>query len=103
MTDTKLDLKNAGSIRLMELDTSTLFLPYGRPITEYLQGVGGNQNGSRARLRQGATTFPPPIRWKTSAPPPLPPTEFADLHRKGWTKSPPPPGAGRPIPTPPAF
>src|SRR6266404_5850781 len=87
MTDAKLDLKNAGSIRLMELDTSTLFLPYGRPITEYLQGVVGNQNGSRVLLKQGAIDFSPAIRWKDCASSRLRTTGFGELEREGLIES----------------
>src|SRR6266850_739486 len=82
MTDAKLDLKNAGSIRLMELDTSTLFLPYGRPITEYLKGVVGNQNGSKALLKQGPIDFSPAIRWKNCASSHLRTTGFGELERE---------------------
>src|SRR5260370_17861472 len=87
MTDTKLELKEAGSIRLMELDTSTLFLPYGRPITEYLQGVVGNQNGSRVLLKQGAIDFSPAIRWKDCASSRLRTTGFGELEREGLIES----------------
>src|SRR5882724_615978 len=87
MTDSKLDLKNPGSIRLMELDTSTLFLPYGRPITEYLQGVVGNQNGSKTLLKQGAIDFSPAIRWKDCASSHLRTTGFGELEREGLIES----------------
>src|SRR5215813_10828814 len=87
MTDSKLDLKNAGSIRLMELDTSTLFLPYGRPITEYLQGVVGNQNGTKALLKQGAIDFSPAIRWKECVSSHLRTTGFGELEREGLIES----------------
>src|SRR5262249_49964585 len=87
MTETKLDLKNAGSIRLMELDTSSLFLPYGRPITEYLQGVVGSQNGTKALLKQGAIDFSPAIRWKDCASSRLRTTGFGELEREGLVES----------------
>src|SRR5947208_10277209 len=86
MTDAKLDLKNPGSIRLMELDTSTLFLPYGRPITEYLQGAVGNQTGTTVLLKQGAIDFSPAIRWKDCASS-LRTTGFVDLDREGLIES----------------
>src|SRR5437879_1321252 len=86
MTDAKLDLKNPGSIRLMELDTSTLFLPYGRPITEYLQGVVGNQNGTKVLLKQGAIDFSPAIRWKDCASS-LRTTGFGESEREGLIES----------------
>src|SRR5262245_56235391 len=87
MTDSKLDLKNAGSIRLMELDTSTLFLPYGRPITEYLQGVVGNQNGTRTLLKQAAIDFSPAIRWQECASSRLRTTGFGEMERGGLVES----------------
>ena len=59
MSDTKLKLKDLGTIHLMALDSTSLFLPFGRPISEYLRGEAGNQNGSRAFLNRGAIDFSP--------------------------------------------
>jgi len=87
MPDSKLDLKNAGSIRLMELDTSTLFVPYGRPISEYLLGIIGNQNGTKALLNQTAIDFSPAIRWKDSTSSRLRTTGFGELEREGLVES----------------
>src|SRR5712671_4319197 len=75
MPDLKLDLKNPATTRLMELDTSTLFLPFGRPIADYLGGQAGSQNGTRAELKQGAIDFSPLVRW----------TGFGELEQEGLT------------------
>src|SRR3954447_23813577 len=82
MPDLKLDLKNPGSIRLMELDTSTLFLPFGRPIADYLRGTAGNRNGTQALLKQGAIDFSPVIRWSELTSSRLRTTGFGDLERE---------------------
>src|SRR5260370_7470420 len=66
MPDLKLDQKSRGSIRLMALDTSTLFLPVGSPVADYLQGLVGNQNGTRALLKPSPIDFAPKIRWTQS-------------------------------------
>src|SRR4051794_20769847 len=82
MPDLKLDLKNPGSIRLMELDTSTLFLPFGRPIADYLRGAAGNQNGTRVLLKQVALDFSPVIRWSEFTSLRLRTTGFGELERE---------------------
>src|SRR2546426_6661308 len=87
MPESKINVKNPDSIRLMELDTSTLLHPYGRPITEYLLGVVGNQNGTKALLKQGAIDFSPAIRWKDSASSRLRTTGFGELEREGLIES----------------
>src|SRR5678815_2461928 len=87
MPDSKIDLKNAGPIRLMELETSTLFVPYGRPITEYLLGMAGNQNGSKALLNRIALDFSPAIHWKNSTSFKLRTTGFGELERDGLVES----------------
>src|SRR5256884_7813031 len=84
MPDLKLDLKNPGSIQLMELDTSTLFLPFGRPIADYLRGVAGNQNGTPALLKQGAIDFSPVIRWSELTSSRLRTTGVGELEREGF-------------------
>src|SRR5437867_10106642 len=87
MPDSKLDLKPPGSIRLMDLDTSTLFVPFGRPITEYLLGVVGNQNGTKLLLKQGAIDFAPAIRWKDSTAGRLSTTGFDQIEGEGLIES----------------
>src|SRR6185369_11139729 len=79
MPDSKIDLKNAGSLRLMDLDTSTLFVPYGRPINEYLLGIIGNQNGTKALLNQAAMDFSPEVHWRNSTSSTLRTTGFGEL------------------------
>src|SRR6476660_2062439 len=91
MPDSKLDLKNLGTVRLMEIDTSTLFLPYGRPITDYLLGAAGNQNGTRALLKQGAIDFSPAILWSDFTASRLRTTGFGELEREGLIPSAPAP------------
>src|SRR6266487_3646673 len=66
MPELKIKLKDPGAIHLMALDTSSEFLPFGRPVSEYLRGTEGNQNGSRALLNQGPIPFSPAIRWNES-------------------------------------
>src|SRR5713101_6853114 len=83
MPDLKLDLKNPATIRLMELDTSTLFLPFGRPVADYLRGQAGNQNGTRAVLKQGAIDFSPLVRWSEFMSPRLRTTGFGELEQEG--------------------
>jgi hypothetical protein len=90
MPELKLDFKNLGPIRLMPLDTSGLFLPFGRPIADYLQGVVGNQNGARTLLRQGAIDFSPLIRWTESTAWTMRTTGFGELERSGIAEAPAP-------------
>ena len=66
MPELKLDFKKLGGIRLMPLDTTSMFLPFGRPIADYVRGLAGNQNGTRALLKQGSIEFLPRIRWTES-------------------------------------
>src|SRR5262245_25571741 len=91
MPELKLDLKNPGSIRLMQLDSSTLFVPYGRPVTEYLRGTIGNQNGSKALLNRIAIDFSPAICWKNSTSLKLRTTGFGELEQEGLVESAAPP------------
>jgi len=81
MPETKLKLKDPGTIHLMALDTSSLFLPFGRPIADYLRGSAGPQNGSRALLHQGAIDFSPVVRWTESMAALLRTTGFGELER----------------------
>src|SRR3954469_310469 len=83
MPETKLKLKDPGTIHLMALDTSSLFLPFGQPITDYLRGSAGNQNGSRALLKQGAIAFEPALRWNDSITALLRTTGFGDWKQEG--------------------
>src|SRR5262245_256544 len=83
MPDSKLDLKNPGSIRLMALDTSSLFLPFGHPVTDYLRGAAGSQNGTKAPLQQGPIAFSPDIRWNESISTLLRTTGFGEQEREG--------------------
>jgi hypothetical protein len=48
MPELKLDFKNLGAIRLMPLDTTSMFLPFGRPIADYL-GRGGKPERNAGR------------------------------------------------------
>src|SRR5215467_12457450 len=87
MPDLKLDYKNLGSIHLMPLDTSGLFLPFGRPIAEYLKGQVGNQNGSRILSRPGPIDFSPLIRWTESTAAGMRTTGFGELEREGLAET----------------
>jgi hypothetical protein len=87
MPELKLDFKNLGAIRLMPLDTANLFLPFGRPIADYLRGLAGNQNGTRALLKQGYIDFLPQIRWTESTSRMLRTTGFGELEREGVVES----------------
>lgn len=84
MPDLKIDFKNLGTIRFMPLDTSSLFLPFGRPVADYLRGAVESQNGARAVLRPGAIDFAPAIRWTASTASGLRTTGFGELEREGW-------------------
>ena len=79
MPESRLDLNKLGAIRLMPLDTTSMFLPFGCPIADYVRGVAGNQNGTRALLRQGSIEFLPRVRWTESTARMLRTTGFADL------------------------
>src|SRR6185295_299440 len=87
MSDTKLKLKDLGTIHLMALDTTSLFLPFGRPISDYLRGEAGTQNGSRVFLNRGAIDFSPVIRWEESIACLLQTTGFGELEREGLVES----------------
>src|SRR5260370_39980159 len=50
----------------MPLDPTNMFLPFGRPIADYVRGVAGNQNGTRALLKQDSIEFLPRIEWTAS-------------------------------------
>lgn len=83
MPETKIKIKDTGTIHLMALDTSSEFLPFGSPIADYLRGVAGNQNGSRALLKQVAVDFSPAVRWTASIASMLRTTGFSELERDG--------------------
>src|SRR3954452_19284359 len=85
MPESKLKLKDPGTIHLMALDTSSLFLPFGLPLADYLRGTAANQNGSRALLRQNPIDFEPAIRWNESIAVLLRTTGFGELEREGLT------------------
>jgi hypothetical protein len=87
MPELKLDFKNVGGIRLMPLDTSSLFLPFGRPIADYVRGLAGNQNGTRTLLKQGSIEFLPRIRWTESTSGMLRTTGFGGSEREGIVES----------------
>jgi hypothetical protein len=87
MPELKLDFKNLGAIRLMPLDTASLFLPFGRPIADYVRGLAGNQNGTRALLKQGSIEFLPRIQWTESTSRKLRTTGFGELEREGVVES----------------
>ena len=87
MPELKIDFKNLGAIRLMPLDTTDMFLPFGRPIGDYLRGLAGNQNGTRALLKQGSIEFLPRIGWTEGASGVLRTTGFGELEREGMVES----------------
>src|SRR4029077_19105293 len=87
MPELKLDFKNVGAIRLMPLDTTSMFLPFGRPIADYVRGVAGNQNGTPALLKQGSSQFSPQIRSTGSTAPKLRTTGFAEMETEGMAES----------------
>jgi len=93
MSDTKLKLKDLGTIHLMALDGTSLFLPFGRPISEYLLGNAGTQNGSRVFLNRGAIDFPAVVRWEESIASLLQTTGFGELERAGLVEPEPAPAA----------
>src|SRR5260370_333688 len=80
MSELKPGLKTPGAIRLMELDTSTLFLPFGRPVADYLRGQA--VNGTRAALKQGAIDFVPLVRWTKTTSSQLRTTGFGELEQE---------------------
>src|SRR5260370_39784635 len=86
MPELKLAFKPLGAIRLMPLDTSGLFLPFGRPVADYVRGLG-HQNGTRALVKQGSIEFLPRIRWTESTSGMLRATGFAELEREGILES----------------
>src|SRR5579872_6708373 len=98
MPELKLDFKTLGAIRLMPLDTSSLFLPFGRPVADYVRGLTGNQNGTRTLLKQGSIEFLPRIRWTESTSGMLRTTGFGELEREGILA----PAAGPAVPADPA-
>ena len=71
----------------MALDTSSLFLPFGLPLADYLRGAAANQNGARALLRPAAIDFTPAVRWNDSIAALLRTTGFGELERDGLTPS----------------
>ncbi|HTM50391.1 MAG TPA: hypothetical protein VL285_16975 [Bryobacteraceae bacterium] len=83
-----MDLKNLGSVRLMEIDTSTLFLPFGRPVSDYLLGAAGPQNGQRTLLKPVPADFSPAVRWTNSTAACLRTTGFGELEREGLSLPP---------------
>ena len=83
MPELKLDFKTLGAIRLMPLETSSLFLPFGQPVADYVRGLAGNQNGTRALVKQGSIEFLPRIRWTESTSGMLRTTGFGELEREG--------------------
>jgi hypothetical protein len=87
MPELKLDFKKLGAIRLMPLDTTDMFLPFGRPIADYVRGLAGNQNGTRALLKQGSIEFLPRIRWTESTARMLRTTGFTEVEREGSVES----------------
>ncbi len=64
MTKLEVDFKKAGPIRLLPLDTSSLFLPFGRPVGDYIRGVAGRENGLWKLTRQEPLEFPVEILWR---------------------------------------
>ncbi len=72
---------------MMPLDSSSLFLPFGCPVAEYLLGDAPNQNGTRALLRVAPIEFPPTIRWTASAARALRTTGFGERERSGIVES----------------
>src|ERR1700722_8179238 len=87
MPDLKLDFKNLGAINLMPLDTPSLFLPFGRPIADYVRGLAENQNGTRELLKQGSIEFLPQIRWTESISRMLVATGFSEVEKEGIVES----------------
>src|SRR5260370_17698750 len=80
MSELKPGLKTPGAVRLMELDTSTLFLPFGRHIADYLRGQA--VNGTRAALKQNAIDFLPLVRWTKTTSSQLRTTGFGELEQE---------------------
>ncbi|MEO7651802.1 MAG: hypothetical protein ABIZ80_15160, partial [Bryobacteraceae bacterium] len=66
MPELKTSLKNLGPIRLLALDTSTLFLPFGRPVADYLRGGSAVTGGLEKLLRPGVLEFALEVRWSGS-------------------------------------
>jgi hypothetical protein len=87
MPELKVDFKNLGAIRLMPLDTTSMFLPFGRPIADYVRGLVGTQNGARALLKQGSIEFVPRIGWTESTSRMLRTTGFGEQEREGIVES----------------
>src|SRR5262245_52114861 len=87
MPETKMNLKDLGPIHLMTLETSSLFLPFGSPATDYLKGAVGNQNGTRRLLKQHPIDFSPALRWSNSMASCLRTTGFGALEREGLVHS----------------
>src|SRR5205807_3055055 len=94
MPELKLDLKTLGSIRLMPLETSALFLPFGRPVADYLRELAGNQNGTRELLKQDPVDFSTAVLWTKSISSLLRTTGFGDLEPEGLAQI----AAERPVP-----
>ena len=60
------DFTKVGGIRLLPLDTASFFLPFGRPVNDYLRGTAGRDNGLRRLAEQEALDFPFEISWRMS-------------------------------------
>src|SRR4029077_19174632 len=95
MPELKLDFKNLGAIRLMPLDTTGMFLPFGRPIADYVRGLAGNQNGTRTLLKQGSIEFLPRIRWTEFTGRMLRTTGFAEVETEAIMEPAPGPATPR--------
>ncbi|MGH9659421.1 MAG: hypothetical protein ACRD96_12815, partial [Bryobacteraceae bacterium] len=47
--------------------TSGLFLAFGRPVSDYLRGAAGNENGTRRWVKPSAIEFPTEVVWSELA------------------------------------
>lgn len=59
----KIDFKKLGPIRLMPLDTAALFMPFGRPVADYLRAGAGKGSGL---TRHPALEFESSVAWQES-------------------------------------
>ncbi|MGH9660223.1 MAG: hypothetical protein ACRD96_16860, partial [Bryobacteraceae bacterium] len=67
MPETKIDFKKLGTINLLPIETSGLFLAFGRPVSDYLRGAAGNENGTRRWVKPSAVEFPTEVVWSELA------------------------------------
>ncbi len=66
MTKPDADFTKTGAIRLLPLDTTSFFLPFGRPVIDYIRGAAGRDNGLGRLAAREAFDFPFEIGWRQS-------------------------------------